>query len=248
MAEQDEFLKRQILLSIGDRGIDTQYKLDLPMSTIGGPFTIGFVGQYTAPIQWNAEAVAVTAAMALLPNIGSTDNVNVTGAAGGPYIINLTGALGGMPLPPEVYPLTANGANLVPPQMELPVVETRKGVQPVLTSTCSQWWAQYNFVTNLDLRSLYVKKKLLEILQGEARKLFNTEQGDRKEEAGKQYDNITDMLATCQAEITGIVGVGASSNGAYARGQMSSGKMGHRTPNGAAYGVLVRDPFTGELR
>ena len=61
-------------------------------SPSGGTFTLTYGGQTTATIAYNAAASAVESALALLSSIPSGD-VTVTGSAGGPYAIELTGAL-----------------------------------------------------------------------------------------------------------------------------------------------------------
>jgi hypothetical protein len=238
--QREAFLKKQILYAVGDRGVDPQYRLDLPMATNGGTFNMAFAGPSTVPIAWNSQAIQVRDALALLPTIGSVDYVDVTGTPAGPYIITITGMLGGQPLPADVYPFTANGAALVEPSA-LIVTPLREGRAPVLTTTCNQWWEEYNYVQRADLRGLFVKKKLLEILQGEARKQIDTEVGDRKEKASQQFKSIQDMLATNEQEIKDIIGVNGNSASGYAVGQMSVGKLGGRTPNGLEYGQMAID-------
>ena len=59
----------------------------------GGTFTLSFGGQTTTGIASNAAASVVQAALQALSSIGAS-NALVTGAAGGPYTVQLTGALG----------------------------------------------------------------------------------------------------------------------------------------------------------
>lgn len=58
----------------------------------GGTFTLTFGGQTTTAIAYNATAAAVQAALVLLSSIG-TGNVQVSGAAGGPYTVRFVNAL-----------------------------------------------------------------------------------------------------------------------------------------------------------
>jgi hypothetical protein len=60
----------------------------------GGTFTLSLDNQTTAPIAFNAVGATVQAALILLPNI-NTNNVTVTGAAGGPYTITFLDRLAG---------------------------------------------------------------------------------------------------------------------------------------------------------
>jgi hypothetical protein len=83
-------------------------------SPTGGTFTIGFEGNTTTPIGWDAPAAAtegpgsVEAALSgILPG-GS--GVQVTGPRGGPYRVEFTGEMGGKDLPQ----LTADASGLTP--------------------------------------------------------------------------------------------------------------------------------------
>lgn len=64
----------------------------------GGTFTLEFAGQITSALAWNISAANLELALEALVNIG-TDNVTVTGSAGGPYTITFTGALAGVNVP-----------------------------------------------------------------------------------------------------------------------------------------------------
>lgn len=84
------------------------YAVTITISATGGTFTITVAvsnpplgiaaSQTTAAIAWNATAATVQAAITALTNIGSdlggTNRVQVTGAAGGPYTITLAKELG----------------------------------------------------------------------------------------------------------------------------------------------------------
>lgn len=58
----------------------------------GGSFTLGYGGQNTAPIAYNATAANVQVAFTALPTVGN-GNATVSGPAGGPFTITLLGAL-----------------------------------------------------------------------------------------------------------------------------------------------------------
>lgn len=71
----------------------------------GGTFTLTFGGQTTAAIAYNASADVVQSALELLSTIGQ-GNVQVTGAAGGPYTVEFVAALAGT----DVSALTATSS------------------------------------------------------------------------------------------------------------------------------------------
>ncbi len=61
--------------------------------SLGGTFKLGFDGDATVPLAWNAPASAVESALQDLPGIGA-GNVDVSGSPGGPYQVALTGTAG----------------------------------------------------------------------------------------------------------------------------------------------------------
>jgi len=61
----------------------------------GGHFTLTFNGSTTTNLSFDAAAATVETALEALATIG-TDNVTVTGNAGGPYAVEFTGALAGL--------------------------------------------------------------------------------------------------------------------------------------------------------
>jgi hypothetical protein len=73
----------------------------------GGTFTLTYSGQTTAPIAYNANAAAVTAALEALSNLAPADVVTTGGPGPGtPYVVTFAVALG------NVAQMTANGALL----------------------------------------------------------------------------------------------------------------------------------------
>ncbi len=60
-----------------------------PVLLTSGDFTLSFAGETTAPIAYNARGVDVEGALEALSTIGS-NNVIVTGAAGGPWTVTFT--------------------------------------------------------------------------------------------------------------------------------------------------------------
>jgi hypothetical protein len=62
------------------------------ITATGGHFHLIFSGQTTAEIAYDALATAVKTALEALSNVG-TNNVNVTGNAGGPYTVEFQGTL-----------------------------------------------------------------------------------------------------------------------------------------------------------
>ncbi len=75
---------------------DTMHRLTVGATEGTYKLQFGFGEDTTAPIQWDASAVEVQAALEALPEVG-TGNVSVTGGPGGsaPYAITLDGALSG---------------------------------------------------------------------------------------------------------------------------------------------------------
>jgi hypothetical protein len=61
----------------------------------GGTFKLAYGGEQTGNIAFNALASAVETALEALPALGGA-NVNVTGAAGGPYTVTFAGELAGI--------------------------------------------------------------------------------------------------------------------------------------------------------
>jgi hypothetical protein len=90
-------------------------------SPTGGTFTLTFDGQTTSAIAYNATAATVEAALEALSTIGQ-GNVQVTGAAGGPWTVEFVGQLQDTNVPA----MTADGASLT------------GGTSPAVTVTTSQ--------------------------------------------------------------------------------------------------------------
>ncbi len=72
----------------------------LAAGTAGSTFRLTFSGQQTGAIAFDETAVIVQAALGALTSIGGIANVNVTGPAGGPYVVVFRGTfLGSNPVP-----------------------------------------------------------------------------------------------------------------------------------------------------
>jgi RHS repeat-associated protein len=85
----------------------TDQQVSLTGAPTGGTFTLTFSGQTTAAIAYNVSAAAVQSALQALSAIGA-GNVQVSGAAGGPWQVHFAGALAGANVPD----LSGNGAGL----------------------------------------------------------------------------------------------------------------------------------------
>jgi hypothetical protein len=109
-------------ISDSDVSANEQQTVTLNNTPTGGTFTLTFNGQTTATIAYNASAATVKTRLEALSTIGS-DNVNVTGSAGGPYTVEFVGALADE----NVAAMTANGASL-----------TGAGAQPTVTIATAQ--------------------------------------------------------------------------------------------------------------
>ena len=100
-------------------------------SPTGGTFTLTFGGQTTAAIAYNATAATVEAALEALSTIGE-GNVQVTGAAGGPYTVEFVGQLANQ----NVAAMTASGASLTGgTSPAVAIATTQAGVEALVAGT-----------------------------------------------------------------------------------------------------------------
>jgi len=88
----------------------------------GGTFTLGFEGQTTAALPYNASAAEVQSALEALSTIGAA-SVAVSGSEGGPYTVEFIGFLGDTDVPQ----LTADSSALAPPAATASVETTTPG-------------------------------------------------------------------------------------------------------------------------
>src|SRR5262249_37716280 len=86
---------------------DAVQTVKLTGSPTGGTFPLGFGGQTTSAIAFNASAATVDSALEALSSVGS-GNVVVTAAAGGGWQVRFSGTLAGQ----YQAKLTASGAGL----------------------------------------------------------------------------------------------------------------------------------------
>lgn len=91
----------------------------------GGTFTLTALGQTTAAIPYNATAAQVQTALANLQAVGTQD-VTVTGSAGGPYTVTFVGALGWQP----IATMTASNAGLTGTSPTVTPASVTTGVTP----------------------------------------------------------------------------------------------------------------------
>ena len=76
----------------GDASNNEVQAVTLPGGTTGGTFTLSFGNQETGDLDFDATAADVQTALRGLPSIAGA-NVNVTGAAGGPYTVEFVASL-----------------------------------------------------------------------------------------------------------------------------------------------------------
>ena len=86
--------------------LNERQKVTIPQPN-GGTFTLSFNGQTSAPIPYNASASGLKAALEALPSIGA-GNMDVSGPAGGPWLVEFVGTLAGA----SVSALSPDFANL----------------------------------------------------------------------------------------------------------------------------------------
>lgn len=89
--------------------VDDVQVLTLGGSPAGGTFTLGFEGETTGPIPFNARPAVVSEALSALASIGN-GNVEVLGNPGGPYTVSFIGARRGVNQPQ----LVADASGLTP--------------------------------------------------------------------------------------------------------------------------------------
>jgi len=97
-----------IRLADATQGTNEEQTITLPPTIGSGTFTLDFDGQVTDPIQFDAAATDVRTALTELSNI-PPDSVDVTGTAGGPWVVEFRNSLGSTDQPL----LTADGTNLI---------------------------------------------------------------------------------------------------------------------------------------
>ena len=89
-----------------DAGVSPTIKtVTVDEDATGGTFTLSFGGQTTSALDYDATAAEVQTALVALSTIGA-GKVTVTGSAGGPFTVLLSGTLSGT--------LTGSGTNLTP--------------------------------------------------------------------------------------------------------------------------------------
>ncbi len=107
----------------------TNQHLTLTINATGGTYALTFEGQTTSPISFNAVAgrergmVEEHSVQEHLEQVGSfgVGNVVVTGPQGGPYTVELTGALGGVEQPP----ITVDASGLTGGSHSVEIATTR---------------------------------------------------------------------------------------------------------------------------
>lgn len=85
-----------------------QVLLTMSASVTSGTFTLTYDSSESTDIAYNATSAAVKSALEATASIGSGD-VNVSGPAGGPWLIEFTGSLAGQ----DTGAITSSGTNLV---------------------------------------------------------------------------------------------------------------------------------------
>ncbi|MFN3151381.1 hypothetical protein [Bremerella sp.] len=91
----------------GGNGVNMIQQVSLPAGLTAGTFTISFEGQTTGNLTYDESAADIEAALEALSNVDSGD-VSVSGAAGGPWLVEFTGSLAAT----TQTLLTGNGASL----------------------------------------------------------------------------------------------------------------------------------------
>ena len=105
----------------GNAAVNEKQTVTLSEDVTGGTFTITYIDQETAALDFDSTVGEVKAALEALSNVG-TDNVVVTGVAGA-WIVEFVGDLAAS----DIAALTTDDTNLVGDTTTTTVSETRKG-------------------------------------------------------------------------------------------------------------------------
>ncbi len=107
----------------------------------GGTFTLGFEGQSTAPLPYNASSEAVGQALGALSSVEKTGGrLNLSGPPGGPYVVYFAGGAGGRPQPL----IEADGLGLLP-SGSVSVVSSQAGGEAYDTHYRFQYVSEQGF-------------------------------------------------------------------------------------------------------
>ncbi len=107
-----ESLRALGAIRTGTEPVNERQAIAIEGAPTGGAFTLGFDGQATTPIAFDARPAAVRSALEVLSTVGA-GNLGVSGNPGGPYTIEFGGSLGGSDQPQltcDASALTPSGA------------------------------------------------------------------------------------------------------------------------------------------
>ncbi len=112
-----------------------QVLLTMSASVTSGTFTLTYDSSESTDIAYNATSAAVKSALEGTASIGAGD-VNVSGPAGGPWLLEFTGTLAGQ----DVTAVTSNGTNLIGAGTQsLAVTSITTPTGPAFWSDASNW-------------------------------------------------------------------------------------------------------------
>ncbi|WP_153557284.1 beta strand repeat-containing protein, partial [Roseimaritima sediminicola] len=106
-------------------GVDEVQTISVTPAANGGSFNLTFNGETTSPIAYNAAPSSVRSALGALPSIGGTQNIDVSGVAGGPYTVTFVNDLG-----LDNQPLISIDDDLIATAQNLSVTTTQPGGTP----------------------------------------------------------------------------------------------------------------------
>lgn len=216
---------------VGSNARYAVFRLELPLATSGGTFTLTFNGRETASIAFNAAAEVVQSALEALPTLG-TGNVVVTGLKAGPYDIALTGELAGQSVPDGTF--LADGGDLVP-AAGLTVILKQPGRPDTMAADADSLWNDYPDYAD-ELRFLYVKRDLLRAALADAAQLVDSRDGDAEAKDSQRFAHLQTLLNQTEAAILGQ----GQLDSAGARNQTYTTAPAKTTPNGLPFGQLQR--------
>ncbi len=101
-----ESLRALGALRTGTKSVNERQAIAVEGAPTGGSFTLGFDGQTTAPLAFDARPADVRSALEALSTVGAR-NLGISGNPGGPYTVEFAGALGGADQPQLVCDASA---------------------------------------------------------------------------------------------------------------------------------------------
>jgi len=234
----EEFQARAIE-ETGGINENSVFEIAFDYGTRAGTFTGAFSGVESAPIAFPPSASALQAALCAIPLVG-VGGCLVQGPLGGPYEIEMVGANAG-----QKVSLPFFDGSALDPEQEIQVQELQTGQKTNLGEFAAQSWAENSDAVSDTHRFLLVKldlidKRLGSLLDAVDMRTGQVDVTERKE--SQRVANLIQLRGIAERQIAAEV-----EKRKTGKNRTFGGAMIHKTPNGRAWGVLVRDWRTGRL-